>query len=83
MMKHPFEKLLQLQFLALLLAIIFGVFTLLLGNIFLAFFTCLLVTADLLVDGLIEWKKQNPAQFVHHFFRVIMIIVFVSYLYFT
>ncbi|GGM32943.1 hypothetical protein GCM10011351_18780 [Paraliobacillus quinghaiensis] len=82
-MKHPFEKLLQLQFLAILLAIIFGVFTILSGNLFLAFFTCLLVTADLLFEGLIELRKQNPAQFARHFFRVIMIIIFVSYLYFT
>ncbi|WP_112182238.1 MULTISPECIES: hypothetical protein [Paraliobacillus] len=82
-MRHPHERLLQLQFLTLLLAIVFGIITVFSGYIFLAYVTCLMLAVNLLCEGLIEWKNHDTIQFAYHVLRVILILVFVSYLYFT
>lgn len=83
MMRNPYERLLQLEFSTLLLAIVFGIITMFSGYIFLAYVTCLMLAVNLLCEGLIGWKNHDTIQFAYHVLRVILILIFVTYLYAT
>ncbi|WP_182200787.1 hypothetical protein [Paraliobacillus salinarum] len=82
-MRHPFEKLIQIQLILLLISIFAGILTIWTAILFFSFFACIAVVTSFFIEGYIELQKGDVAQAGHQLIRAIILIIFISFLYFT
>ncbi|CQR46121.1 hypothetical protein BN1058_00370 [Paraliobacillus sp. PM-2] len=82
-MRQPFEKLIQLQLILLILAIFAGFMMMWTATLFFSFFACIAVISSFFIEGYIELKKGYITQAGHQMIRAILLIIFISYLYIT
>lgn len=81
-MRHPYEKFIRLELIALILAVFAGIIVLVKGFILLAIFLIYLVACALCCEGMIELNTHNRNHAIKHFLQAILIFVFMSYLVF-
>ncbi|MRH44014.1 hypothetical protein GH741_15330 [Aquibacillus halophilus] len=81
-MKHPYQRFFQLQVLMMILTVIFGIISLVKGSMLLALLTCFTLALSFAFEGMVEFKKQNTFPFAQQLLRAVIIIIFVSFLYF-
>lgn len=79
-MRHPYEKFIRGELVAIGLAIFFGLIALIQG-VFLLIVLCIyLIAASLVFDGLIALNSYNPTQGVKQLARSVLLILFATFL---
>ncbi|WP_010096022.1 hypothetical protein [Ornithinibacillus scapharcae] len=79
-MRHPYEKFIRGELVAIGLAIIFGLIALIQG-IFLLIVLCIyLVAASLIFDGLLAINSYNQTQGFKQLARSVLLILFATFL---
>lgn len=81
-MRHPYEKFIRLELIALILAVFAGIIVLIKGFILLAILLIYLIACALCCEGMIELSTHNRNHAVKHFLQAILIFVFMSYIVF-
>ncbi|MFG6147268.1 hypothetical protein [Halobacillus sp. B23F22_1] len=82
-MRHPYEPLVRLQVASLCIAILLAVVAIFhLDNQWLILFMFYILSISLLVEGLIEYKKQQLASCVSQLLRAVIILLFTTILFF-
>ncbi|WP_101842336.1 hypothetical protein [Halobacillus sp. Marseille-P3879] len=82
-MRHPYEPLVRLQLASLCIAVILAVFALFhLDNRWLVLFMFYILSISLLVESLVEYKKQQLASCISQLLRAVIILLFSTVLFF-
>ncbi|GIO26805.1 hypothetical protein [Ornithinibacillus bavariensis] len=79
-MRHPYEKFIRGELVAIGLAVFFGLIALIQGVFLLIILGLFLVAASLICDGLIALYMQNQIHGVKQLLRSILLILFVTIL---
>ncbi|WP_047983830.1 hypothetical protein [Ornithinibacillus californiensis] len=79
-MRHPYEKFIRGELVAIGLALVFGLIALIQG-VFLLIILCLyLVAASLIFDGLIAMNMRNQAHGAKQILRSVLLILLATFL---
>jgi hypothetical protein len=81
-MRHPHEKFIRLELLAILLAVIIGIIALLKGFLLVMVLTLYLITFSMIFGALVEWNTRQTNQAGVHFLQAALLFVFTTYLLF-
>ncbi|WP_431802973.1 hypothetical protein [Halobacillus andaensis] len=82
-MRHPYEPLVRLQLASLCIAVILAVVALFhLDNRWLVLFMFYILSISLLVESLVEYKKQQLASCISQLLRAVIILLFSTVLFF-
>lgn len=79
-MRHPYEKFIRGELVAIGLAILFGLIALIQGLFLLIVLSIYLVAASLFFDGLIALNSYNQTQGIKQLARSILLILFATFL---
>ncbi|MDC3416814.1 hypothetical protein [Aquibacillus salsiterrae] len=81
-MRHPYKKFAQLQLFMIVVTVFVGVLALAYQHLFLALLTCIFLALSFLFEALVELKRGRTYLFGQQLLRAIIIIIFVSFIYF-
>ncbi|GGF21446.1 hypothetical protein GCM10010954_20330 [Halobacillus andaensis] len=82
-MRHPYEPLVRLQVASLCIAILLAIVAIFhLDNQWLILFMFYILSISLLVESLIEYKKQQLASCISQLLRAVIILLFTTILFF-
>jgi hypothetical protein len=79
-MRHPYEKFIRGELVAIGLAVIFGLIALIQGVFILIILCLVLVAASLVCDGLIALYMQNQIHGVKQLLRSVLLFLFAAFL---
>ena len=78
-MRHPYRKLIQMEFVSLLFALLIGFSALIAGYIIIIFLSIYLVSFSLFCDAMLLMYKRHPAEAGKQAVRGIMLLLFTTY----
>ncbi|WP_085993999.1 hypothetical protein [Oceanobacillus senegalensis] len=81
-MRHPHERFALIEIVTLGIVVLFGVFALIKGYVFLLLFTFLLLSVSLCCDALIHLQTGNTPHAGKQFARALILVIFTIYLFF-
>lgn len=81
-MRHPYEKFIRLELIAVLLAILVGLFALFKGFILLVFITFYLIGCSIACAAIVEWYTHQTNQAGKHILQALLLIIFTTYMIF-
>jgi hypothetical protein len=79
-MRHPYEKFIRGELVAIVLAVIFGLIALIQGVFFLIIIGLYLVAASLVCDGLIAIYMRNQVHGIKQLLRSVLLFLFATFL---
>lgn len=78
-MRHPYRKLIQMEFVSLLFALLIGFSALIAGYIIIIFLSIYLIVLSLICDALLLMYSRHPAEAGKQAIRGIMLFLFTTY----
>ena len=82
-MRHPYEKFIHIEMMALLSVIIIGLIALIQGYLILIYLCLYLIALSLVCDALVHWYTNQTTHSVKQILRAILIFVITTYLLFS
>ena len=79
-MRHPYEKFIRGELVAIVLAILFGLIALIQGVFLLIILYLYLVAVSLIFDGLIAMKMRHQTHGIKQMLRSAMLFLFATFL---
>ncbi|WP_077623503.1 hypothetical protein [Sediminibacillus massiliensis] len=81
-MNHPYNKFIHLQLFMMVLTVVVGILAIINGLVSLIVIAFYFLSLSFLFEGIAERKKGNTLQFAQQLTRSLVIVIFISYLYF-
>ncbi|WP_100009830.1 hypothetical protein [Lentibacillus sediminis] len=81
-MRHPYEKIIRIELLAVACVILIGVFALFQGILLLVFLSFYLLALSLVCDALVDWYGGDTLKAGKQVLRAVMILLFTTFLLF-
>ncbi|WP_067728438.1 hypothetical protein [Oceanobacillus damuensis] len=78
-MRHPYRKLIQMEFISLLFALLIGFSALITGYIIILFLSIYLIVLSLVCDAMILLYTRHPVEAGKQAVRGIMLFLFTTY----
>lgn len=79
-MKHPLEKLIKLEIISMIIAIIATIFVLVKGYTILLFLSLFLLSLSMLFDSFVFWSKHDKTNAIKHSVKGIILLSLTMYL---
>lgn len=81
-MRHPYEKFIRIELIAILIAILIGVIVLIKGYLILVFVCLYLLVLSLLAEAMIAWSTHQKFQSGKQLVRAAIIFILATYMIF-
>jgi hypothetical protein len=78
-MRHPYRKLIQMELISLLFALLIGFSALITGYILIIFLSIYLVVLSLFCDAMLLLHTRHPAEAGKQAIRCVMLFLFTTY----
>lgn len=79
-MRHPYEKLIRLELITIVLAFVIGLFAIIQTYILLLFLGLFLLAISLILTALVEYHTYRTQEAVKHGIRALFLLLFTAYL---
>ncbi|WP_404455834.1 hypothetical protein [Oceanobacillus kapialis] len=79
-MRHPFEKIIRIELLTIVLALIIGLISIIQGYLLLATCSIYLIAISFTCTALLDWKTNQTAQGAKHAARALLLFLLATYL---
>lgn len=79
-MKQPYEKVIQLEILSIVIGASLGIFAIIKGYYFLLFMCFYLIAISFLCEAIVEWYLLHRPNAGKQFFRAMILVIFTTYL---
>lgn len=79
-MKHPYEKFLQIEIIALATAIVISLFSIVQGYRVLPVFTFYFIFISLFFDALFSWITYQKTHAIKQFVRSVLVLILTTYI---
>lgn len=81
-MRHPYEKFIRLELIAIAAAVIIGLIALLKGFVLVIMIAMYLLVFSLISGALVEWNINQAAQAGKHLAQAVLLFIFITYMIF-
>ncbi|GAB3048151.1 hypothetical protein [Virgibacillus ainsalahensis] len=81
-MRHPYEKFMRIELIAIACVVLFGVIALIQGFLIFILLCFYLLALSIFCDAMILLYLHNPPQAGKQFLRAVMVFIFTTYLFF-
>ncbi|MGY0694961.1 hypothetical protein ACW2QC_19715 [Virgibacillus sp. FSP13] len=79
-MRHPSEKFIRLELIAILIAALVGVFALIKGFLFIIILALYLIALSMFSGAIVEWQTHQTNRAGKHMLQAILLFIFTTYL---
>lgn len=79
-MKHPYQKIIQIEISSAVLGASIGIFAMIKGYYFLLLICFYFIAISFLCEAIVEWYLHNKSYAGKQLFRALILIVFITYL---
>nr|GGG70927.1 hypothetical protein GCM10011398_13840 [Virgibacillus oceani] len=81
-MRHPYEKFIRLELIAILVAVVIGLFALIKGFLLIVILALYMLAFSLASGAIVEWNMNQTNQAGKHFLQAILLFIFTTYMIF-